>query len=131
MRDGSMPAATKASSNVIRCSADIEFASLLVPNTASPQFCESNHWQCLMNRCGSGKRSALNGVRTGASTPRRRSGGEAVVCGIAERKPRTLIEGNREFQANGANTFESIHQSVVERFKKGEHNWPPSFLQAL
>jgi len=39
--------------------------------------------------------------------------------------------GNREFQANGANTFESLHESVVERFKKGEHNWPPSFLQAI
>src|SRR5207244_13307718 len=72
MRDGSMPAATRASSNVDRSSADIEFASLLVPNTASPQFCESNHWQCLMNRSRSGERSALKGVTTGASTPRMR-----------------------------------------------------------
>src|SRR5436305_172564 len=61
-----------ASRKVDGTSADIEFASLLVPNTASPQFCESNHWQCLMNRLQSGERSALNGVTTGASTPRMR-----------------------------------------------------------
>src|SRR5213079_2811956 len=72
IRDGSIPAATTASSNVDRSSAAIEFASLLVPNTASPQFCESNHWQCLMNRSRSGERSALKGVTTGASTPRMR-----------------------------------------------------------
>src|SRR5437588_8229657 len=72
IRDGSIPAATTASSNVDRSSAAIEFASLLVPNTASPQSCESNHWQCLMNRSQSGERSALNGVTTGASTPRMR-----------------------------------------------------------
>ena len=41
------------------------------------------------------------------------------------------MKGNRVFQANGANTFESLHESVVERFKKGETNWPPSFLEAL
>src|SRR5207237_4726487 len=83
MRDGSMPAATRASSNVDRSSADIEFASLLVPNTASPQFCESNHWQCLMNRSRSGERSALNGVTTGASTPRMRWLGDRIsVSGI-------------------------------------------------
>src|SRR5262245_54364602 len=79
-----MPAAIRASSNVIRSSADIEFASLLVPNTASPQFFESNHWQCLTNRSRSGERSALNGVTTGASTPRMRwLGGEILVSGIA------------------------------------------------
>ena len=72
MRDGSMPAATSASSNEMRSSVDIEFASLVVPNGASPQFCESNHRQCLMNRSRSGERSALNGVTTGASTPRMR-----------------------------------------------------------
>src|SRR4029077_20683798 len=70
MRDGSIPAAATASSNVDRLLAAIEFASLLVPNTASPQFCESNHLQCAMNRSGSGERSALNGVTTGARTPR-------------------------------------------------------------
>jgi len=43
----------------MRSSVDIEFASLVVPNTASPQFWESNHWQCLMKRSGSGARSAL------------------------------------------------------------------------
>jgi hypothetical protein len=69
MRAGSMPAATSASSKEMRSSVDIEFASLFVPNGASPQFCESNHWQCLMNRSLSGERSALNGVTTGANTP--------------------------------------------------------------
>ena len=49
-----------------------EFASLVVPNTASPQSCETSHWQCLMNRSRSGERSALNGVTTGTSTPRMR-----------------------------------------------------------
>jgi hypothetical protein len=57
----------------MRSSADIEFASLLVPNTASPHFCDINHLQCPINRSGSGDRSGLNGVTTGASTPRMRS----------------------------------------------------------
>jgi len=39
-------------------------------------------------------------------------------------------KGNRQFQAK-PNTFESLHGSVVERFKKGERNWPPSFLEEL
>ena len=69
MRDGSTPAATSSSSSIARSSIDSEFASLFVPNTASPQFCDSNHLQCAMNRCGSGARSALNGITTGASTP--------------------------------------------------------------
>src|SRR5262249_21620644 len=73
MRDGSIPAATNSSSRFKRSSNDSEFASLLVPNTASPQFCDSNHLQCATNRLPSGARSALNGVTTGASTPRMRS----------------------------------------------------------
>ena len=40
-------------------------------------------------------------------------------------------KGDRQFQANGTNTFESLHASVVERFKKGERNWSPSFLKEL
>jgi hypothetical protein len=43
MRDGSMPAAISALSKEMRSSVDIEFASLVVPNGASPQFCESSH----------------------------------------------------------------------------------------
>src|SRR6266403_1845969 len=70
MRDGSMPAATSASSSSERSSIDSEFASLLVPNTASPQLCDSSHLQCAMKRWLSGERPALNGVTTGASTPR-------------------------------------------------------------
>jgi len=63
-----------------------------VPNTASPQFCESSHWQCAMNRSQSGERSALNGVTTGASTPRMRClGGEIFVSGIAKTKPKMTI----------------------------------------
>src|SRR5436190_21550866 len=72
MRDGSTPAATRSSSSIARSSIDSEFASLLVPNTASPQFCDSNHLQSAMNRSLSGERSVLNGVTTGASTPRMR-----------------------------------------------------------
>src|SRR5437773_7289494 len=70
MRDGSTPAATSSSSSVARSSIDSEFASLLVPNTASPQFCDSSHLQCAMKSSLSGERSVLNGVTTGASTPR-------------------------------------------------------------
>jgi hypothetical protein len=43
-------------------SIDSEFASLFVPNTASPQFCDSSHLQCAMKRWLSGERSALNGA---------------------------------------------------------------------
>src|SRR5437764_13480242 len=87
MRDGWMPAAISASSKEVRSPFDIEFASLVVPNGASPQFCESNHWQCLTNRCGSGERSVLNGVTTGANTPRIRSlCGKILVSGIATNK---------------------------------------------
>src|SRR5437870_3370760 len=70
MRDGSTPAATRSSSRFKRSSIDREFASLFVPNTASPQFCDSSHLQCAMKRLLSGARPALNGVTTGASTPR-------------------------------------------------------------
>jgi len=41
---------------------------------ASPQFWDSNQLQCAMNRLLSGERSALNGVTTGAKTPRIGSG---------------------------------------------------------
>lgn len=41
-------------------------------------------------------------------------------------------KGNRKFQANGTNTFESIHPSVVERFKSHKDDpWSPSFLNEL
>jgi hypothetical protein len=72
IRDGSTLAPTSASSNIIRSLADNEFASLVVPNTASPQFFESSHWQWLINRSPSKDRSGLNGVTAGASTPRMR-----------------------------------------------------------
>src|SRR6266700_88442 len=120
MRDGSMPAATRASSNVDRSSADIEFASLLVPNTASPQFCESNHWQCLMNRCRSGERSALNGVTTGASTPRMRwLGGEIVVSGIAKRKPKVgILE-----RSAAENSPQRTRRSATDYIVVATHLW--------
>src|SRR2546423_11822849 len=73
MRDAFIPAATTSSSNIARSSTASEFASLFVPNAASPQFCESNHLQCSINRWLSGERSALHGVTTGANTPRIRS----------------------------------------------------------
>src|SRR6266404_7720970 len=79
MRDVSTPAPTSASSSVERSSTDSEFASLVVPNGASTQFCESNHRQCAMNRSLSGERSALNGVTPGASTPRMRCLGNRIL----------------------------------------------------
>src|SRR5690349_476021 len=72
MRAGSIPAVTNSSSSIARSSKESEFASLFVPNTASPQFRASNHLQCAMNRFRSGDRSARNGVTTGAKTPRMR-----------------------------------------------------------
>jgi hypothetical protein len=46
-----------------------ELASLFVPNTAKPTFCETSHWQCLSKRSLSGDKSFMNGVITGANTP--------------------------------------------------------------
>jgi uncharacterized protein (DUF2235 family) len=40
-------------------------------------------------------------------------------------------KGNRTFKAKGTNTFESLHASVVERFKNRKDSWPPSFLAEL
>src|ERR1700738_5450431 len=70
MRDVSTPLVTSSSSSAERSSAASEFASLVVPNTTSPQFCESSHWQCATKRSLSGEKSAPNGVTTGARTPR-------------------------------------------------------------
>src|SRR5215475_2572114 len=67
----------------MRSSIDIEFASLVVPNGARPQSCDNNHRQCVIKRSVSGARSALNGVTTGASTPRIRSFADRIlVSGI-------------------------------------------------
>src|SRR5512135_3689933 len=64
------PPFTSASSSSSFSSTAIEFASLLVPNTARPaQPLFISHLQCLMKRSASGERSRLNGVITGASTP--------------------------------------------------------------
>jgi hypothetical protein len=40
-------------------------------------------------------------------------------------------KGDRQFQANGENTFESLHASVLERFENHKEGWPPSFLTEL
>ena len=53
----------------MRSSADIELASELVPNTASPQSWLSSHLQWAMKRPTSGDRSRLKGVTTGERTP--------------------------------------------------------------
>src|SRR5476651_2886294 len=69
MRAVGTPAATTLSSRPIRSSADIELASELVPNMASPQSWLSSHLQCAMKRPRSGERSRLKGVTTGERTP--------------------------------------------------------------
>src|SRR5690348_15672431 len=69
MRSVGTPAATAASSRPMRSLADIELASELVPNTASPQSWLSSHLQCAMKRPTSGERSRLKGVTTGERTP--------------------------------------------------------------
>ena len=40
-------------------------------------------------------------------------------------------KGDRVFNEKGTGTFESIHPSAVDRFKKEPKNWPPSFLEEL
>jgi len=55
---------------IARSSIDREFASLFVPNTASPQFCDNSHLQCAMKRWLSGARSAFDGVTIGANPAR-------------------------------------------------------------
>jgi uncharacterized protein (DUF2235 family) len=40
-------------------------------------------------------------------------------------------KGNRIFKAKGTNTFESLHASVVQRFKNDKDGWPPSFFAEL
>src|SRR5262249_29299858 len=55
-----MPPAINASSRSMRSCAESEFASLVVPKTASPVMpCSSNQRQCLTKRSGSGTRSCL------------------------------------------------------------------------
>src|SRR5207302_5428399 len=59
------------------------YAPVVVPNGASPQCDESNHRQCATSRSLSGERSALNGIATGASTPRMRWLGDRIsISGI-------------------------------------------------
>ena len=69
MRSVGTPAETIDSRRPMRSSADIELASELVPNTASPQSWLSSHLQCAMKRPTSGDRSRLKGVTTGERTP--------------------------------------------------------------
>ncbi|SRR6266498_1694258 len=99
MRDRSTPAATSSSSSIARSSIDSEFASLLVPKTASPQFCDSNHLQCATNRWLSGARSALNGA-DGISDIE----GKVTRVGASEREANEFQRGNNRRQ-HAANTF--------------------------
>ena len=72
MTRGSILASISAASRSRRSSRLSEFASLLVPNTARPQFCETSQRQWRMRRPASTPRSALKGVTTGESRPRMR-----------------------------------------------------------
>src|SRR5689334_21014628 len=78
MRAVGTPAATSVSSRVIFSATDIELASELVPNTASPTPCSSSQWQWLAKRSPSGRSSRSNGVTTGDKTPRKP--GEFVIA---------------------------------------------------
>src|SRR5215470_11024682 len=73
IREGSTPAFTSRSSNSIFSSVESEFASELVPKTASPTFWLRSQRHCLAKRSGSGERSGLKGVTTGERTPVMRS----------------------------------------------------------
>src|SRR5215831_18846931 len=73
IREGSTPALTSRSSSSIFSSVESEFASELVPKTASPTFWLRSQRHCLAKRSGSGERSGLKGVTTGERTPVMRS----------------------------------------------------------
>jgi hypothetical protein len=65
-RVGSIPATTSASSAVLRSATDIEFASDVVPNTASPSAPSSSSWrQTATKRSVSTDRSGAKGVTAG------------------------------------------------------------------
>ncbi len=70
MRAGGIPESSKASIKARRSDKLSELASELVPKNSSPAFWAISQRQCATKRCGSGERSALNGVTTGARTPR-------------------------------------------------------------
>src|SRR5215471_8646693 len=73
LREGSTPALTSRSSSSTFSSAESEFASELVPKTASPTFWLRSQRHCRTKRSGSGERSGLKGVTTGERTPVMRS----------------------------------------------------------
>src|SRR5215831_11289776 len=73
IREGSTPALTSRSSSSTFSSVESEFASELVPNTASPTFWLRSQRHCRAKRSGSGERSGLKGVTTGERTPVMRS----------------------------------------------------------
>src|SRR5215510_13061027 len=97
MRSVGTPAETMASRRPMRSLADIELASELVPNTASPQSWLSSHLQWAMKRPTSGDRSRLKGVTTGERTPLIRAAamilflpGEWRACSATERRRRPV-----------------------------------------
>src|SRR5207237_10935947 len=137
IREVFIPAATSASSSVARSSAASEFPSLVVPNTASPQFCDSSHLQCATNRCSSGERSALNGVTAGARTPRMRArwimvsrrlflfrpNRALVSTGLGEMKPASTGERENIFNNLTAEIDHSLaHLFQVRMIKDDQHS---------
>src|SRR3954471_12257003 len=76
MRLAGSPAAASVSSSAIFSATEIEFASDVVPKTASPTPCSSSQRQCWIRRALSGCSSESKGISTGDKTPCIRS-----VCG--------------------------------------------------
>src|ERR1700676_126681 len=74
MRAGGSPDSESASSSASFSPTDSEFASELVPNTASPTPWSSSHRQWRTQRTLSGRSSESKGVTTGDNTPRMRAG---------------------------------------------------------
>jgi hypothetical protein len=70
IRAGGSPAPTSRSRRSSFSPSDIEFASELVPNTASPTSFFNSQRQCRARRSASGFRLLSNGVTTGDRTPR-------------------------------------------------------------
>ena len=68
-QSGSMPASSRLSSSPVFSAADNEFASLVVPKTASFTPWPSSHRLRPRKRSKSGAKLVSNGVTTGASTP--------------------------------------------------------------
>src|SRR3990172_1579114 len=126
------PPVTSASSSSSFSSTEREFASLLVPNTASPaQPLRSSQRQWRTKRSGSGDRSGRKGVTTGASTPSMRFTALWIAMGPALSASRA--HGPR---APGARIYSrpmapSLAQSIDDLRRMAERRLPRAMFDFI